>query len=149
MDDFLSDITDDMIESIYGCRLRAFEEDERFFEAGAWGNIKEDPWPIWLCLHHAYCLIYPGKSKSAGSSFDEVQKSYALFQKACESILETYFPLLCEEEFLALQSEQYFTPNLGKLWKKCPISRHSSTATQETWWEDWANRRKKWRKRRR
>ena len=42
--------------------------------------------------------------KGKNSNYEEIQRTYALFQRACEGILETYFPLLCDDDFLALQT---------------------------------------------
>jgi hypothetical protein len=41
-------------------------------------------------------VTYTEKGKSTNNNYDDIQKSYALFQQACENILDTYFPLLCE-----------------------------------------------------
>jgi hypothetical protein len=31
-----------------------------------------------------------------------------VFERACKNILETYFPILMDDEILSLQSEEYF-----------------------------------------
>jgi hypothetical protein len=67
-------------------------------------KIQEQSEYIFSISTHA---CYQEKGKNNYHNFDEVQKSYALFQRACENILDTYFPLLTEDEFLSLQSEQY------------------------------------------
>lgn len=87
-------------------RRRSAEEDEGLFAAVTLRHLEEDQIAILIHLHYKYSVIYVEKGRNNAQSFDEVQKSYALFQTACENILDTYFPLLCDEDFLALQSEQ-------------------------------------------
>lgn len=78
--------------------LSAFEENERIPKAIALRHFKKDPVAIGLYLQHQYWNLYQERSKNNNyHNSDEVHKSYVLFQRACENILDTYFPLLSED----------------------------------------------------